>query len=85
MDDNKWEPKGNKIETKNKIEPQQLRCSLIDNIDFGFSGEEVGGDRDVYYAKRAPFHGNVSTRLSVIVWMQNFVTAHMLSIVWQWY
>ena len=29
--------------TKNKIEPQQIRCSLIYNIDFGFWGEAVGG------------------------------------------
>ena len=29
--------------TKNKIEPQKIRCSLIYNIDFGLSGVAVGG------------------------------------------
>ena len=30
------------MRTKDKIEPQQIRCSLNYNIDLGFSGEAVG-------------------------------------------
>ena len=29
-------------------------------------GEQRGGDRDVYYARRVPFYGSVSTLLPLI-------------------
>ena len=55
-----------KFKPRIKAEPQHIRCSLIYRIDFDFGGSGCW-DRDVYYAKRVPFHGNVSTLLSIIV------------------